>query len=39
VAIQFAYDGAAPRLDTFHLHAPCYALWELERTTGRPDRA
>ena len=29
--IQFAYDGAARRLDKFHLHVRCFAAWELER--------
>jgi hypothetical protein len=39
VAIQFAYDGADPHQDQFHLHVRCFALWELERTTDGPDRA
>ena len=31
VAIQFAYDGADPHQDQFHLHVRCFAAWELER--------
>ena len=30
--VQFAHDGATPRLDKFHLHLRCFAVWELERT-------
>ena len=28
--IQFAYDGAEPGLDKFHVR--CFAAWEFERT-------
>ena len=30
--MQFAHDGATPRLDKYHLHLRCFAVWELERT-------
>ena len=30
--LQFAHDGATPRLDRFHLHLRCFAAWEMERT-------
>jgi hypothetical protein len=30
--LQFSHDGAAPRLDRFHLHLRCFAAWEMERT-------
>jgi hypothetical protein len=30
--VQFAYDGATPGLDKFHLHVPCFAAWQFERT-------
>ena len=29
--IQFAHDGSAPGLDKYHIHARCFAAWELER--------
>ena len=29
--IEFAHDGANPRLDKFHLHVRCFAAWEFER--------
>ena len=29
--IQFAFDGAVPGLDKFHLHLRCFAAWEFER--------
>ena len=29
--IQFARDGDNPGLDKFHIHARCFAVWELER--------
>jgi hypothetical protein len=29
--VQFAYDGANPGLDKFHVHTRCFAAWELER--------
>jgi hypothetical protein len=32
VRIQFAFDGAEPGLDKFHLHVRCFAAWEFERT-------
>jgi hypothetical protein len=28
VHIQFAFDGAEPGLDKFHLHVRCFAAWE-----------
>jgi hypothetical protein len=34
--IQFAYDGYDRRLDKFHLHVRCFAVWELERTADEP---
>jgi len=30
--LQFAYDGATPGLDKFHLHVQCFAAWQFERT-------
>ena len=30
--LEFADDGAPPRLDKYHLHLRCFAVWELERT-------
>jgi hypothetical protein len=29
--IEFARDGDAPGLDKFHIHARCFAVWELAR--------
>lgn len=29
--IEFARRGGEPGLETFHLHARCFAAWELER--------
>jgi hypothetical protein len=29
--IQFARDSDNPGLDKFHIHARCFAVWELER--------
>jgi hypothetical protein len=29
--IQFRRDGTNPGLDKFHIHARCFAVWELER--------
>jgi hypothetical protein len=29
--IEFARDGASPRLDRFKLHIRCFAAWEFER--------
>jgi hypothetical protein len=34
--IQFAYDGHDRRLDKFHLHVRCFAVWEVERTAEEP---
>jgi hypothetical protein len=33
--LQFAYDGATPGPDKFHLHVPCFAAWQFERTKTR----
>jgi hypothetical protein len=30
--VQFAHDGANPRLEKYHLHIRCFAAWEMERT-------
>ena len=30
--IEFAYDGASPGLDKFHVHIRCFAAWEFERS-------
>jgi hypothetical protein len=30
--LQFAYAGATPGLDKFHLHVQCLAAWQFERT-------
>jgi len=32
--IQFAHDGAAPRVERFHVHLRCFAAWEFERRQG-----
>ena len=32
VEIAFAHDDD-PGLDTYHVHGPCFAAWELERVT------
>jgi hypothetical protein len=32
--VQFAFDGAEPGLDKFHIHLRCFAAWEFERTNG-----
>jgi hypothetical protein len=29
--VQFARDSDNPGLDKFHIHARCFAVWELER--------
>ena len=29
--IQFAHDGATPRLDSFHVHVRCFVAWKFER--------
>jgi hypothetical protein len=35
--VEFAEDGADPRLDRFHIHVRCFAAWEFERDRdGRP---
>jgi hypothetical protein len=36
--LQFSHDGAAPRLDRFHLHLRGFAAWEMERTKVREGR-
>jgi hypothetical protein len=36
VEIQFAYDGDDRRLDKFHLHVRCFAVWQLERIADEP---
>jgi hypothetical protein len=30
--IQFDRQSIPPGLQTYHLHLPCFAVWELERT-------
>ena len=32
--IQFAHDGAAPRVERFHVHLRCFAASEFERRQG-----
>ena len=34
--IQFAHDGHDRRLEKFHLHVRCFAVWELERIADDP---
>ena len=31
--VQFARDGSGPGVDRFHMHPPCFMMWELERAT------
>ena len=33
--VQFGHDGETPSPDRFHLHLPCFAAWEEERTEPR----
>ena len=30
--VQLAHDGDRSGLDRYHLHLPCFAAWEFERT-------
>jgi hypothetical protein len=32
--IEFARDGGAPHFDGYHVHAQCFAAWELARIDG-----
>jgi len=30
--IEFAFDGDKPGFAVYHVHVPCFAMWELEQT-------
>jgi len=33
--IEFAFDGDKPGFAVYHVHGPCFAMWELEQTTAK----
>jgi len=36
IEIEFAYDGASPRVEVLHLHVRCCSAWECERLKVEP---